>query len=671
MRQGLLAKYLLLLFCTFSSLGLSYPSHAAPASLIPITALPNTFNATTSANGLTVTFELPTEISPSQGKDAGWGAIPLIQDKEDTIIAYWEQGRNFSDIWSLTTNQVGNRATFTIKFKYNATYEVIFWSQVSSNFITYNHKIVVTGASDIPRAPELQVEISYISSKTQAIVNVRRGASSNGCLALMSSETYLSLRGPKKSLSEYYTQGNPAYKYCKIDFDSKGVASFPIDATEYYKNGNELYLGYFFYPEYQNPLIGAIQGPQAFRGSKLQLTFAPPEFSHNLYCEDLYREKVSKCSLYVTPENALVEILKGKPVTTNIAIKKTSGNEIVAVSGIYGTWSTFYIGPDSAEQSLSIKYDAKPTYTYTARPYMYSAKEKIGTEWKLACNLIKGVTKCSVSNFSTAKYGFDLPATIPFEVTTRIWKSGETISDSTSFGRAMAPNSKFDFQIPVPKNSQIEEIQIGDGVTPDFANWINDDFDRPMTIENSVISLDCPDSFKGNSVRCALEYGTLSNYTKSLRISLEARNTKSGWRSVKKVSVTPNKLIEVNIPSIIDTTLQMRAVAVISGEKLYSEISKWQTGSSATTSNPSLEGAIKNAMSKQCQKLPAGFSKYSVQYSKQITSSDGVPGSIYIINKRTYIQIYNMGGWYMGPSNAISDRKTWSTWGCGGGIWIY
>jgi hypothetical protein len=669
MRLSLLAKYSLLIIFTFSSLGISYPSHAAPVSLIPITALPTNFNAKTSVNGLTVTFELPSEISPGQGKDAGWGAIPLTKNNDDTLIANGEQDRNFSDIWSLTKSQVGNRATFTITFKYNGSYEIKFWSQVGTNLITYNHDIVVTGASDIPRAPELQVDISYISSKTQAIITVRRYASSNGCLALLKSETYLSLKNSKKELNEYYTQGNPAYKYCSINFDSKGVASFPIDATEYYKNGNELYLGYFFYPEYQNALIGYAQGPQVFRGNKLPLTFTPPQFTHNLSCEDLYREKVSKCTLNVIPENALVEILKGRPVTTNVTIKKSTGTEIIAVSGSYGTLSTFYIGPDSAEQSLSIKYDSKPTYTYTARPHQYSANEKIEAEWKLECSLNNGVAKCSVSNLSKAKYGFDLPATIPFEVKSRIWKSGETTSGSTSFGRTMVPNSKFDFQVTVAKNSQLEEIRIGDGVTSDF--WINTGFIRPVTAENSVISLECPESFSGNSVKCSLEFGTLSNNTKSLQISLEARNTKSGWRSVKKVSLTPNKLVDVTIPSIVDTTLQVRAVAVISGEKLYSETSKWQTSSASSASNPRLEGAIKNAMIKQCQKLPTGFSKYSIEYSKQTVSSDGVPGFIYTINKKTYIQIYNMGGWYMGPSNAISDRKTWSAWGCGGGIWIY
>lgn len=668
MRLRLLAKYLLLIIFTFSSLGISYPSHAAPASLIPITALPTNFNAKTSVNGLTVTFELPSEISPAQGKDAEWGAIPLIKNNDDTLIANGEQGSNFSDIWSVTKSQVGNRATFTITFKYNASYEVVFWSQPGSNLITYNHNIVVTGASDIPRAPELQVDISYISSKTQAIITVRRDASSNGCLALLKSETYLSLKNSKKELNEYYTQGNLAYKYCKINFDSKGVASFSIDATEYYKNSNELFLGYFFYPEYQNALIGFAQGPQVFRGNKLPLTFAPLQFTHNLSCEDLYREKVSKCNLYVTPENALVEILKGRPVTTNVAIKKSTGTEIITVSGSYGTWSTFYIGPDSEEQSLSIKYDSKPIYTYTARPYQYSASEKVGTEWKLNCSLDKGVAECSISNLSKAKYGFDLPTIIPFEVTTRIWKTGETTSDSTSFGRTMVPNSKLNFQVSVPKNSQLEEIQIGDGVTSDFANWINTDFDRPMTAENSVISLDCLENPKDNAVKCSLEFGTLSNSAKSLQISLEARNTKNGWRSVKKVSLTPNKLIDIIIPGVVDTTLQVRAVAVILGEKLYSATTKWQSNSSP---RPNLEGAIRNAMLNQCQKLPMGFSKYSVQYSKRTMSSDFVPGFIYSINKKTNIQIYNMGSWYMGPSNAVSDRKTWNAWGCGGGIWIF
>jgi hypothetical protein len=86
----------------------------------------------------------------------------------------------------------------------------------------------------------------------------------------------------------------------------------------------------------------------------------------------------------------------------------------------------------------------------------------------------------------------------------------------------------------------------------------------------------------------------------------------------------------------------------------------------------SISKAIKSSMSSKCQKLPSGFSKYSVKYSKKITSNDGVPGYIFIVNGKTNLQIFEMGNsWQFGPSAATSDQKTWKSWGCGGAIWIY
>ena len=86
----------------------------------------------------------------------------------------------------------------------------------------------------------------------------------------------------------------------------------------------------------------------------------------------------------------------------------------------------------------------------------------------------------------------------------------------------------------------------------------------------------------------------------------------------------------------------------------------------------SISNAIKSAMNSKCQKLPSGFSKYSIKYSKKITSYDGFPGYIFILNRRTNLQVFEMGNsLQFGPSIATSDQRTWSTWGCGGAIWIY
>jgi len=667
-----MGRYLAFSYVLISLLGLGSATNAASPDLIPVSTLPTSFDTKSANNTLSIIFDLPNEISPSQGVDATWGVVPQIERSNgDLVIIKGLDNPGFSEIWGQSIKQVGNRATFNIKFTYAAKYKLTFWARVGNNNYTYIHNINVLGVRELEQAPELKLDISYVSSKVQAIVTVtREGINNRGCLGLLKSATYLSIVNSKKSLSEFYTQGNPAYKYCNIDFDANGIATFAIDITDYQNNGNEIYLGYFFYSDYQNALISYPQGPQIFRAYRLQLAFPSPKISHVIYCEPLFREKMSKCSLFVSAQNAVgANVYLEKEVTTTISIKKSVGNETKLISGKYGAESVFYIGPDSSEQSLTVKIDGESPYTYVVKPHNYSAEEIVETNWTLSCVQTKLIAKCKVSNTSLAKYGFELPSSIPLVVSQKSWTNGEEAQEAIVFQRSIAPNSSYDFQVST--NAQLEAIQIGVEQSGIFASWENPVFIRPISATNSVLSLTCPKSFKGTTVKCELEYGTLSNSKASLQISIEGRNTSSGWKVLKKISIGPNKPTQITIPSIIDTRLQIRATALISGEKLYSEVSEWQTSSASSQSKPSLEGAIKNAMAKQCQKLPAGFSKYSVQYSKQTISSDGVPGFIYTINKKTYIQIYNMGGWYMGPSNAISDRKTWSAWGCGGGIWIY
>ena len=83
------------------------------------------------------------------------------------------------------------------------------------------------------------------------------------------------------------------------------------------------------------------------------------------------------------------------------------------------------------------------------------------------------------------------------------------------------------------------------------------------------------------------------------------------------------------------------------------------------TYQAALAKGIRNGMISKCQKLPIGFSKYSITYSKRITSNDGVPGYVLIINKKLYIQLFEMTGWNFGPSPTTKDNKTFRDWGCG------
>ena len=85
-----------------------------------------------------------------------------------------------------------------------------------------------------------------------------------------------------------------------------------------------------------------------------------------------------------------------------------------------------------------------------------------------------------------------------------------------------------------------------------------------------------------------------------------------------------------------------------------------------------LAKAVRASMKSKCQKLPTNFSLLSVNFSKRITSRDGIPGYLFLINNKMNIQIYDMGNaWQYGPSSASSDQKNWKSWGCGAAIWIY
>jgi hypothetical protein len=85
-----------------------------------------------------------------------------------------------------------------------------------------------------------------------------------------------------------------------------------------------------------------------------------------------------------------------------------------------------------------------------------------------------------------------------------------------------------------------------------------------------------------------------------------------------------------------------------------------------------LANAVRTSMKSKCQKLPKNFNSSTIIFSKRITSRDGIPGYLLVINKKTNIQVYDTGNaWQYGASTATADQKTWKSWGCERSIWIY
>jgi hypothetical protein len=98
----------------------------------------------------------------------------------------------------------------------------------------------------------------------------------------------------------------------------------------------------------------------------------------------------------------------------------------------------------------------------------------------------------------------------------------------------------------------------------------------------------------------------------------------------------------------------------------YEKRKKGASTPSASLKN-SLSASVRRAMSYTCQVLPKGFSKYPITYSKNVTSQNGVPGHLFIINKSLTVQIYPLMS-LISPSTAPKDISTWRNWGCGGYI---
>ena len=567
-----------------SGLTLVSPVNAASTTLVPVTALPTSYDYKAVKSYLSLSFDLPNDVSPSQGATATWGAVPQFRNSQGDSVVF-DATDEWND-WSLQTRVTGNRATYTVGFHFNSTYKIIFWAKIGSTYYTYVHNIVVTGSAELNEVPNLSVNISYTSQNTQAIITVKRNYRFivGDCLGLLKASTYQKLIDQNRPIDDFYSGEALGWTLCQINFDSNGEASFPMDMTAYQNANNDVHLVHFFNPGHDGGwqgLAGNVN-PRVFRSYPLQLTFVAPKNTPTINCEELFREKASKCTLTVNAINALgAKVYLGEPVTTSVIIKKSTGDEVKIVSGKFGGESIFYIGPDSQEESLSIKYVSETPYTYTVKPHSYELNEMVDISWNLECKTDKKIASCVATNTSYAKVGFLLPATIPLTVSTKTWSvKASEIQESVIYSDNLAINGKYQFKVNA--DSLLSEIGAGNSDTDLSAVWSNPSFILPITIDNSSINLDCPSNIKGSTITCTLQFATSSNTNASQKISIENKNSKTNWKTIKTVGVVPNKSSKVVFPNNLDSQLHVRASASIGSNKLVSSTSDWVKNSPIT-----------------------------------------------------------------------------------------
>lgn len=591
------------------------PAHAASTSLIPVTSLPTSYDYKAVKSYLSLSFDLPNDVSPSQGATAKWGAVPQFKNSQgdSVVIDATDEENN----WSLQTRVTGNRATYTVGFHFNSTYKIIFWAKIGSTYYTYVHNIVVTGSAELDEVPNLSVNISYASQNTQAIVTVRRNYRdiAGDCLGLLKASTYQKLIDQNRPIDDFYSREALGWTLCQINFDSNGEASFSMDMTAYQNANNDVHLVHFFNPGHNGGwqgLAGSVN-PRVFRSYPLQLTFVAPKNTPTINCEELFREKASKCTLTVNAINALgAKVYLGEPVTTSVIIKKSTGDEVKIVSGKFGGESIFYIGPDSQEESLSIKYVSETPYTYTVKPHSYELNEMVDISWKLECKTDKKIASCIATNTSYAKVGFSLPVAIPLTVSTKIWSAKTSeIQESVMYTENLSVNSRYLFKVNA--DSLLSEIRVGNSDSDLSAVWSNPSFVLPITIDNSSIYLDCPSNIKGSSITCTLQFATTSNAKAIQNIAIESKNSKTNWKTIKTVGLLPNKSSKVTFPNNLDNQLHVRASASIGSNKLISSTSDW------------VKNSLKPSTPTKTQSGIRGSSTYLSTYSIMARLANSLP----------------------------------------------
>ena len=150
------------------------------------------------------------------------------------------------------------------------------------------------------------------------------------------------------------------------------------------------------------------------------------------------------------------------------------------------------------------------------------------------------------------------------------------------------------------------------------------------------------------------------------------------WTKIVKVGFTSSAKIE--IPNYLASRgyVQIDAGAPIyitSNQRIIYKIASYDSNQQKIANTPppnslisSTAAQIRKAMMTKCQKLPSGFSRFPIKYSKKLDSfnTNGLPGYVFIVNSKLYLQVLDLQpGLNITPSPTSADNKLFRSWGCG------
>jgi hypothetical protein len=555
-------------------------AYAETATLVPSQTMPSTVDASKymGSNALLLSFDLPSNLAPNSGSAARWGAFPQFSDASG-FNAYIDGYNGNQQDWEIYSQQViGNRSIFGIFFFFNGFYKVTFWAQLGDITYTYIWNVNVINAGGSMTAPPrnfISTSSEDGSQKNQVILTVHApGVRVYWCSTLTSLQ-YRSFTDTNKPITDYYNNRAGPGSGCSPGFDAAGIARLPIDITSYFNEKPYLFVSWYEDNSYgPHPIFYTIL--------PINVNFPLPKENASVTCEDVYRDVASKCTLNRSALDRLGNaVFSGQTASTTIEIQTSNGLSTKNLVGQYAVPITFYIGPDSQQETLKVK-DATGNIlaTYTPTLHKYSVAESINIGLTLKCNLVESIEKCVAQNNVSPKAGFEMPISIPLQISTNIWDSASsTIVNRVIQEKDVPSNSEFSFMVNSSSNLKSISVKI-DGNIPE-TEWVNPNFALPISPSNSQIQFNCPSNVSGSTIACTLRVQSESKSTAVLKISIEEKNSRNSWKSVKVVSAKLNTSSKIQIPNNLDSVLYVRASATINGVLLQSKISNWVAKSSS------------------------------------------------------------------------------------------
>ena len=658
---GLLLALSLLNLGTFS-----VPTFAANESLVADSAFPTSIGADVEIAKFPLS--LPTSVTLGTSTNVKWSITNFtFKDNIGADFDYAGHVRGLGTMpFNVTIDSLGRQATFNVRFVYSTNTTISFNANVDGKDYSltknvtwmpsakYGGRVSPTTSSDFgfeTKVPEpgndaqVTIQVRAVGNNTWATDDI--GIRHKIQFDLVDSNGQLVQNGTFPDIGTWQ--------------------NFTINGAQYQKVGLALKASWAqCYPT-------NCYGPGVYFSKiiPLNINFPKPSHSIDLTCEEVFREKLSKCSFTINSkglDGTATEL--GKSGTLSISILKIDGTKTQSSKSFtFGQSADFQLPADRNSLTVVIALDGESLSKQVVVPaHTYSLAEQVSITWNLTCVQSSQYINCKASPVVTPNPNFEKPNSIPYLVNVTTYSKNSQILENSDIKQGtISPNQAINFS--VANSTLLESIKLGIDESNLDATWTNKSYAEPLGSNNLTLTLACPENFSGTSFKCTVSASSTTKSSTLLKIELQYKTNKVNWKNLKTSNLKVGASSKISVPNLIDDKLFIRVLTKVNGTTLYSNSPNWIVSTPASSSNSNSDvrvAAIRSGLKEGCSRLP---STLNIKYVGPGPSSGGNPSRTYSVNGIFNVIIYDLGdSWNFGAYPLFGQNQdTAALWNCGSG----